>query len=241
LFHRAVFFDFGGTLFSYAEVRPHFDRMLREMLGELARRHALTAPMEVIRRAFRRAVEKKMAEFLPRPFYLHRDLFEAAEVDLLTELGASPREGDDFLLYLGQTEAALAAVQPREGVGETLAALRGRGLHLGIVSNIDDDQFHPLFERIGLGSYFDAVTTSEEARSCKPHPGIYRHALRKAGGIAAEEVVFVGDSLDYDVAGAKALGMTTVLIRDLPSQQTGGEDPDHVIEAIPELLQIIGA
>jgi 2-haloalkanoic acid dehalogenase type II len=237
LFHRAVFFDFGGTLFSYAEVRPHFDRMLRE----LARRHALTAPMEEIRRTFRRTVAKKMEEFLPRPFYLHRDLFEAAEVDLLTELGASPREGNDSLLYLGQSAAALVAVQPRKGLGETLAALRGRGLHLGIVSNIDDDQFHPLFERIGLGSYFDAVTTSEEARSCKPHPGIYRHALRKAGGIAAEEVVFVGDSLDYDVAGAKALGMTTVLIRDFPGELAGGEDPDHVIEAIPELLQIIGA
>jgi putative hydrolase of the HAD superfamily len=184
-------------------------------------------------------VARKMEEFLTRPFYLHRDLFHAAELDLLAELGANPREGDDALLYLGQTEAALAAVQPREGAGETLAALRERGLHLGIVSNIDDDQFHPLFERIGLGPYFHAVTTSEEARSCKPHPGIYRHALGKTGGIRAEEVVFVGDSLDYDVAGAKALGMTTVLIRESPSPLAGGEQPDHVIEAIPELLQIV--
>lgn len=233
--HRAVFFDFGGTLFSYAEVRPYFDRMLQE----LARRHAISASIEEIRRTYRRTVAKKMAEFLPRPFYLHRDLFEEAQADLLTAFGADPDQSGEPGLYQGQSEVGYAAVHPRDGVGETLAALRQQGLHLGIVSNIDEDQFHPLWERIGLGPYFDAVTTSEEARSCKPHPGIYRHALGKAGDVAPEEVVFVGDSLDYDVVGANALGMTTVLINDPPSQVEGDEDPDYVIETIPEVLQIV--
>ena len=233
--HRAVFFDFGGTLFSYAEMRPYFDRMLQE----LARRHAITAPIEQIREVYRRTVARKMAEFLPRPFYLHRDLFERAEADLLTALGVEPDESSEPSLYLGQSEVGHVAVQAREGVSETLTALRRRGLHLGIVSNIDEDQFHPLWERIGLGSYFDAITTSEEAGSCKPHPGIYRHALGKAGDVAPEEVVFVGDSLEFDVVGANALGMTTVLITEPPNQVEGDEDPDYVIETIPELLQIV--
>jgi putative hydrolase of the HAD superfamily len=235
--HRAVFFDFGGTLFSYAEVRPHFDRMLQQ----LARRHAISAPIEEIRETYRRTIARKMAEFLPRPFYLHRDLFGEAQVDLLTALGANPDQSSEPGLYEGQSEVGYVAVQPREGVDETLAALRGRGLHLGIVSNIDEDQFHPLWERIGLAPYFDAVTTSEEARSCKPHPGIYRHALGKAGDVAPEEVVFVGDSLEFDVVGANALGMTTVLINDPPSRVEGVEDPDYVIEVIPEVLQIISS
>jgi putative hydrolase of the HAD superfamily len=235
--HRAVFFDFGGTLFSYAEVRPHFDRMLRQ----LARHHAITAPIEEIRRVYRTTVAKKMAEFLPRPFYLHRDLFGEAHVDLLNALGADPDDGAGPDLYLGQSQVGLAAVRPREGVGDTLAALRRRGLHLGIVSNIDEDQFHPLWEHIGLGPYFDAITTSEEARSCKPHAGIYHHALGKAGGVAPEEVVFVGDSLEYDVVGANALGMTTVLIVESPDQIERGEEPNYVIETMPELLQIVDA
>jgi FMN phosphatase YigB (HAD superfamily) len=108
------------------------------------------------------------------------------------------------------------------------------------VSNIDEDQFHPLWDRLGLGPYFDAITTSEEARSCKPHPGIYHHALGKAGDLPPEEVVFVGDSLEFDVAGANSLGMTTVLIVEAPSQAEGDGDPDYVIETIPELLQIVG-
>jgi putative hydrolase of the HAD superfamily len=235
--YRAVFFDLGGTLFSYAEVRPYFDRMLQE----LARRHAIDAPMEEIRRIYRTTIEKKMAEFLPRPFYLHRDLFGEAHVDLLRALGAVADRSDAFGLYEGQSEVGFASVEPREGAGETLAALRRRGLHLGVVSNIDDDQFHPLWDRLGLDPYFDAVTTSEEARSCKPHPGIYRHALGKAGDMAPEEVVFVGDTLDYDVVGAKALGMTAVLISDLPDRVEGGGEPDHVIEAMPELLHIVSS
>lgn len=122
--HRAVFFDFGGTLFSYAQVRPHFDRMLEE----LARRHAVTAPMEEVRRTYRSTVARKMAEFLPRPFYLHRDLFGAVHVDLLTALGTDPSESSGPDLYEGQSLAGIAAVQPREDVCETLAALRQRGL-----------------------------------------------------------------------------------------------------------------
>jgi putative hydrolase of the HAD superfamily len=209
------------------------------MLQELARHHAITAPIEEIRRIYRRTFARKMAEFLPRPFYLHRDLFSEARVDLLTALGADPNQSNEPSLYETQSEVGFAAVRPREGVGETLTALRRRGLHLAIVSNIDDDQFHPLWQRIGLGPYFDAVTTSQEARSCKPHPGIYRHALGKAGEVAPEEVVFVGDTLDFDVVGANALGMTTVLITDPPTQVEGDEDPDYVIETIPEILQIV--
>lgn len=235
--HRAVFFDFGGTLFSYDEVRPHFDRMLQQ----LARRHSIHASMDEIRRSYRDIMAKKMAEFLARPFYLHRDLFGQAHVDLLTSFGAKPGDGDAFGLYEGQSEVGLTAVQPREGVGETLAALRRRGLHLAIVSNIDEDQFHPLWERMGLDRYFDAITTSEEARSCKPHPGIYLHALRKAGDIAPEEVVFVGDSPYHDVAGARPLGMTTVLINDTPERPVEAAAADHVIAAIPELLHIVRA
>lgn len=235
--HRAVFFDFGGTLFSYAQMRPQFDRMLEE----LARRHAITAPIEEIRRTYRRAAARRFAEFLPRPFYLHRDLFEAVHVDLLEALGADPGQSGGPGLYEGQSQVGLDAVQPREGAPETLVALRQRGLHLGIVSNIDDDQFRPLWDRIGLDPCFDAITTSEEARSCKPHPGIYRHALGKAGDPAPERVVFVGDSRHYDVAGAKALGMTTVLITDPGGPVEDGEEPDYVIEAIPQLLEIMSA
>jgi HAD superfamily hydrolase (TIGR01509 family) len=231
--HRAVFFDFGGTLFSYGALRDAFDGFL----AETARRHGIEAPAAELRRAYRTTMARAFAEFVSRPFYLHRELFAAAHREFLRELGGAPGPDAGDLFYAGQSELGLARVQVRADARETLEALRARGLHLGIVSNIDDDQFHPLFERLALGDLFDAVTTSEEARSCKPDPGIFRLALAKAGHPRTEEVVFVGDSPVHDVAGAAPLGMRTVLIGNAARAES--PRPDHVIANLRELLGIV--
>ena len=164
----------------------------------------------------------------------------------LASFDAEPAADDGLgQLYEGQAELGLAAVRPRPDAAETLLALRERELHLAIVSNIDDDQFHPLWQRMGLAHFFDATTTSEEARSCKPDRGIFEHALAKATNLRAEHVVFVGDSPEHDVAGARALGMRTVLITDhaaeLPWEPRGDAKPDHVIRALSDLVPIVDA
>ncbi len=231
---QAVLFDLGGTLFRYNDVRAHFD----EMLKTLASRHQITAPFDEIRSAYRQAMADKMGEFHSKPYYLHRDLFSAAHLQLLAQFGVDT--SDPTALYEGQMEVGMGAVQPRNGVHETLAELRDRGLHLGIVSNIDDDQFDSLWTQMGLGKYFHATTTSEGAQSCKPDAGIYHHALAKAPGVQPEQVLFVGDSAPHDVLGAKRLGMTTALISSKTPELSAEMTPEHVIREIPELLDIVG-
>jgi len=231
--HRAVFFDFGGTLFSYGGLRAHFDALL----GRIAREHGLETKQDELRRVYRMTMMQTFARFQERPFYLHRDLFAHAHRGFLHELGLEPGTdtGNDF--YEAQSELGLARVEVREDARATLETLRDRGLHLSIVSNIDDDQFEPLFAQLELRRWFDCTTTSEEARSCKPDPGIFRMALRKAGEPRPEEVVFVGDSIPHDVAGAAALGMTTVLLGHTPDSASPA--PDHVISRLGELLEIV--
>jgi HAD superfamily hydrolase (TIGR01509 family) len=176
------------------------------------------------------------ADFNARPYYLHRDMFRAAYLGLLHAYGLEARDSE--ALYEGQSEVGARFISLRAGVRETLAALRARGLHLGVVSNIDDDQFRAIWAQLGIGEYFHATTTSEEARSCKPDPGIYRVALAKARGVAAREVLFVGDSPQHDFAGAKPLGMRTAWIADRPAELPDALRPDHVIDEIPELLRV---
>jgi 2-haloalkanoic acid dehalogenase type II len=231
-----VFFDFGGTLFRYSDLREDFDAMLES----IARGHGIGAPRQDLRRVYRETMGEAFRAFHPRPFYLHRELFAAAHASFLDRLGARPGHAPGDELYERQSRLGLARVEPRAEAEETLAALRALGLHLGIVSNIDEDQFHPLFERIGLARHFDATTTSEEARSCKPHPGIFRVALAKAGAPAPETVLFVGDSIEHDVAGANALGMTSVLVARRPPGP-GAVVPHHVIGDLRELLEIAKA
>jgi 2-haloalkanoic acid dehalogenase type II len=230
---RAVFFDLGGTLFSYRATRPHFDRVLEA----LARQHGIEEPFAEVRAKYRAAMAAAGADYNARPYYLHRDMFRAAYLGMLRTYGREARDSE--ALYEGQSEVGARFIALRAGVRETLEALRARGLHLGIVSNIDDDQFRAIWAQLGIGDYFHATTTSEEARSCKPDPGIYRVALAKAPGVAARDVLFVGDSPRHDFAGAKPLGMRTAWIMERPEELPETLRPDHVIREIPELLGVI--
>jgi len=94
----------------------------------------------------------------------------------------------------------------------------------GIVSNIDDDYIVPLLARTGLAPHFDYWVSSERARSCKPHAGIYRLALTHSG-FQPHEVLFVGDSFVNDVEGPRRLGMRTALLTaDLADDPPAGAD-----------------
>ena len=97
-----------------------------------------------------------------------------------------------------------------------------------------------LLDVAGVRDCFDAVLSSEQARSCKPAPGIFQHALASAG-CAANEAFFVGDSLFHDVGGANELGMTSVLIWHSDEREPPGDGPKphHVIRRFPELLELL--
>jgi putative hydrolase of the HAD superfamily len=57
----------------------------------------------------------------------------------------------------------------------------------------------------------DAIVDSRSHGRVKPHPTIFQATL-VALGVAAEDAVMVGDSLEEDVEGARALGMRAILI-----------------------------
>ena len=68
---QAVLFDFGGTLFDYDTVAPGE----RESIVDLAEWAGATGESREILRAYRGALKRVFYEYLPRPYYLHRDLF----------------------------------------------------------------------------------------------------------------------------------------------------------------------
>jgi HAD superfamily hydrolase (TIGR01509 family) len=236
---RAVLLDFGGTLFSYSRMNGPTVRLLlraAERLGVKAE------PREVIV-AYRSGSREAWAEYLPRTFYLHRDLFRETFRRFAEHLGGDP--SGDFLDWFHEEQRSLAVdhLELRAGCLETLRELRATGLHVAIVSNIDEDYLEPMLERAGIADLIDARTSSEEARSCKPDPAIFHHALEKAI-VRAEEAVFVGDSPEADVLGARKVGMTTVLILDDGAPPPGaGAGPsaeaDHEIRELGELIPIV--
>ena len=82
----------------------------------------------------------------------------------------------------------------------TLRALRGRGVKVGIVSNVPRD-LRPIFAARGLADIVDSFTHSFEVGAEKPDPSIFLRACESLGTSPAETLM-VGD---HPVADAGAL------------------------------------
>lgn len=118
-------------------------------------------------------------------------------------------------------------------VPPALQALRAHGARLVVVSNWDCS-LPEWLERTQLGELVDGVVSSAVVGAAKPSPEIFGVALELAG-VAAEQAVHVGDSLDSDVEGARRAGIHPVLIaRRAPPP--GGVEAIRSLAELPSLL-----
>ena len=100
--------------------------------------------------------------------------------------------------------ACFGRLRPFADVVETLAALRHRGMRLGVVS--DSPFTREKLSALGLHSGWDAVVSADEAGALKPNPEPFVRVARMLG-VAPGEVLFVGNSYSRDVVGAHRTGM----------------------------------
>jgi putative hydrolase of the HAD superfamily len=121
-----------------------------------------------------------------------------------------------------------------DDVRPALRALAARGLKLGVISNFEP-WLEQVLEQEGVRDRFAATAISGVLGVAKPEPGIFKAALDQAG-VPAEACLHVGDSLDADVAGARAVGMTPVLIDRHGRQPATGE---LRVETLAELVGLI--
>jgi putative hydrolase of the HAD superfamily len=107
-------------------------------------------------------------------------------------------------------EAMLGSLEfvPFPEVLPALHALRG---HVLIVVSNWDCSLVDWLGPAGLLEHVEAVVTSAEVGVGKPGRAIFERALAIAG-VEAGEAVHVGDSLENDVAGARAAGIRPVLV-----------------------------
>lgn len=125
-----------------------------------------------------------------------------------------------------------------------LEALSERGLRLGIVCDVGftgGELLRDFLDREGLLGHFSGWAFSDEVGHYKPAPQIFEAALGALGAEPAE-TVHVGDLRRTDVAGAAAIGMTTVRYRGLHDDrgEGGGGEADFVVESHRELPGLIG-
>jgi putative hydrolase of the HAD superfamily len=110
---------------------------------------------------------------------------------------------------------------------------------LGIVSNFAIPEcVVKLLKGSKIYELFDVVVVSGAVNKRKPHPEIFEGALKMLG-VFASEAVFVGDTIDADVEGPKAVGMKVVYIERREQKKSEKFCPDHTIKCLRELPMAI--
>ena len=121
--------------------------------------------------------------------------------------------------------------RPYPEVPGVLEALGAMGVRRVVVSNWDVS-LRGVLDDTGLAPLLDGVVISAEVGASKPDRAIFEEALAVAG-VAAGEALHVGDTIDADLAGARAAGLHAVHL------DRSGADPSALasLAGLPDLLR----
>lgn len=110
---------------------------------------------------------------------------------------------------------------------------------LGIISNFAIPEcVHKLLQTAGIKQFFEVIVVSATVNKRKPASEIFESTL-KLMGFSASEVVFVGDTVDADVEGSKAVGMKCIYIERRLQKQSDKFLPDYTIKNLGELPSLL--
>ena len=125
-------------------------------------------------------------------------------------------------------------------VVSTLESLQSAGVRMGIVSNTTNPGFMKDYERtiMGLDAYFEFSIYSSEVPFRKPHPSIFQLALGRLQ-LKPEEVLFIGDNLKADIAGARGVGLPVAWINRAMDPAPAKSPPDYNLHRLDELSTLL--
>ncbi len=190
---KAVAFDIDGTLYPnrrlYWHVLPILLKDVKFVIHYNRVRHAL-----------------HKTAVLP-------DLFEYQARLLAEYMGISIHEAHCkiYAYVYGGLVSCFKKIRPFDGVEETMLAFKEAGLKLAVLSDFPPEQKGDIW---GLKKYFDVILGSEECGALKPSPypfGILAQKLE----LKPHEILYVGNSVRFDIVGAHNAGMKTAFVMPL--------------------------
>lgn len=224
---RTIFLDAGGVL-----VFPNWDRVSATL-----RRHgvhvdpaALAAAEPYAKRELDRTSTIRATNDERRGWLYFELILERAEVPLNTATADALAE-----LHRYHQESNLWDYMPGD-VLPSLRALRDLDLELVIVSNANGT-LAKLAERLGLTDCVGCVLDSQIEKVEKPDPRFFEIAMARSGAVP-DTTIHVGDLYQVDVVGARAAGITPVLV------DAAGLYPkaDCVrVRSLPQLVDLVRA
>ena len=239
---EAVFFDMDDTLLDWSQrsidwidfERLHLERVVHHVSQTVQPTLASEAFIDAARFFTRQAWNA--AEHEMRAPNLGTVLSQALEWS-----GVAPEQIDLNACLEAYDWGLVDGVVVYPDVPEVLSVLRQAGVKIGLVTNA----YQPMWMRdreldaVGLLDHFtNCRLSAADVGYLKPHPAIFEAALERMD-VEPCEAVFVGDSLEADVAGAQGVGMRGVLRTNSYLAPDYSILPDGVITTLHDLLPLL--
>lgn len=146
----------------------------------------------------------------------------------------------DKITWLDAIESCYVArrhqLQPVQGAVETIAAISAHGMPQVCVSNSSRRIVEANIAALGISSQIAFAISLDDVENGKPDPQGYATARRRLG-LEPHAVAAVEDS----ATGAHAARAAGLIVVGFAPDGCGLDDVDHTIDAIPRLLDIVGA
>lgn len=238
--YKAIFFDFGGTLMCAES--DHVAHL--HMMKEVIQKYNLSAsPEDMVTKynSFLFTKEMTLLDTDPKEksFTPIRESTKRAFAAVLSEYNIKPSLKDLqwFKELFFENHKRYVELFPE--TFEIIKQIRNNNsIHLGIISDIDDDYLDFQFNIFGIDELFDSITTSEEVQIYKPEAKIFQIALGKANCQGAASIM-IGDSYKKDIIGGKNMGMTTIWINKFSGDNADVEQADFTVTYLKEIRPII--
>jgi len=233
---KALFFDFGGTLFDFYPSNY-------QILGSLARKYGINLldTDSLLSKSYQKQEEFLMEIFQKRgktdiSILNNQDWMNCDQI-LLNNIGVKNKLALHDLINKFQQRMFKFQIYP--DTIPTLKVLKKNGFLLGIISNLNNNsqisRRYKRLEKYNILNLWDVITLSGEIGISKPHPEIFLKSIEKLNGITPDQSIYVGDSYIFDVLGAKKAGMIPVLI-----DSNLGKDYDCLkISSFKDLIPLI--
>lgn len=227
---RAICFDMGYTLLQHAPTGADLYRRVLGAAGHEFLPERLAAAFGPARDFYIRSI--RQGRQFESSMELAMEFWGEYNSMILDQLGLPPQSHAELGRRIYTEAWSPGAWMPFPEVLATLAALQREGYRMAIISNFVDT-LGSVCDLHQLTDYFDDIISSVAAGAMKPDPRIFQLALRRLE-VDASETWHVGDNYWADVMGARAAGLTPVLL------DRAGEVPRPDCPSISSLDQLLG-
>lgn len=215
---KGITFDFDATLYNYLSMAI---KKFYRYLPNIRLIYALTVARAELRymghiKDFRR----RQAEVIARRWHKPVDLVE---------------KRIQSVVYMGWN-MDFKGIKPEKGVFDLLDMLVDNNIKISIVSDYPAED---KLEKMGFLRYpWVTIINCEDIGWLKPNPHGFKLAMKRMGTLPSE-TMHVGDSLKYDILGAKNAGMMTAWLKRWWKIGKIDIKPDYTISNFYDLIDIL--